>query len=45
MVIMLYGAAMLPLTYLMSLVFKGPAVGFVGFYFINVLFGKEIYKI
>ncbi|KAJ8730119.1 hypothetical protein PYW07_017157 [Mythimna separata] len=39
LVIMLYGAAMLPFTYIMSLLFKGPAIGFVGFYFINVLFG------
>lgn len=42
MVIMIYGAAMLPFTYLISLVFKGPAIGFVGYYFINVLFGKEM---
>nr|XP_021189988.2 phospholipid-transporting ATPase ABCA3 [Helicoverpa armigera]XP_049699930.1 phospholipid-transporting ATPase ABCA3 [Helicoverpa armigera]XP_049699931.1 phospholipid-transporting ATPase ABCA3 [Helicoverpa armigera]WRX06183.1 ABCA2 [Helicoverpa armigera] len=37
--VMVYGAAMLPLVYLLSLKFKGPAVGFVGFYFLNVLFG------
>nr|QBP34375.1 ATP-binding cassette sub-family A2 [Trichoplusia ni] len=36
---MVYGAAMLPLGYIMSHVFKGPAVGFVSFFFMNVLFG------
>ncbi|CAH4032670.1 unnamed protein product [Pieris brassicae] len=37
--LMVYGAAMLPLHYLFSLVFNGPAVGFVIMFFINVLFG------
>lgn len=39
-VVMVYGAAMLPLTYILSLIFKGPAVGFVGYYFLNVILGK-----
>ncbi|KAF9424045.1 hypothetical protein HW555_000754 [Spodoptera exigua] len=37
--VMLYGAAMLPLVYIMSFAFNGPAVGFVGYYFMNVIFG------
>ncbi|XP_035432453.1 phospholipid-transporting ATPase ABCA1 [Spodoptera frugiperda] len=37
--VMLYGAAMLPLVYILSFAFNGPAVGFVGYYFMNVLFG------
>ncbi|CAK1547174.1 unnamed protein product [Leptosia nina] len=37
--LMVYGAAMLPLHYLFSLVFNGPAVGFVIMFFINILFG------
>ncbi|XP_052759277.1 phospholipid-transporting ATPase ABCA3-like [Galleria mellonella] len=37
--IMIYGAAALPLHYLFSFLFNGPAIGFVVMYFINVLFG------
>ncbi|XP_059047165.1 phospholipid-transporting ATPase ABCA1-like [Achroia grisella] len=37
--IMVYGAAALPLHYLFSFLFTGPAVGFVVMYFINLLFG------
>ncbi|XP_038212274.1 ATP-binding cassette sub-family A member 3-like [Zerene cesonia] len=37
--LMVYGAAMLPLHYLFSLVFNGPAVGFVLMFFVNILFG------
>ncbi|XP_068631847.1 phospholipid-transporting ATPase ABCA3-like [Battus philenor] len=37
--LMLYGAAMLPLHYLFSHAFSGPALGFVIMFFINVLFG------
>ncbi|CAB3230088.1 unnamed protein product [Arctia plantaginis] len=36
---MLYGAAILPLTYLLSLVFNGPALGFVCYFFLNVVLG------
>ncbi|XP_050346196.1 ATP-binding cassette sub-family A member 2-like isoform X2 [Nymphalis io] len=37
--LMIYGAAMLPLQYLFSLFFNGPALGFVITFFINVIFG------
>ncbi|XP_041978072.1 phospholipid-transporting ATPase ABCA1-like [Aricia agestis] len=37
--LMVYGAAMLPLNYLVSLLFKGPAIGFVVMFFVNSLFG------
>ncbi|CAH2236791.1 jg8550 [Pararge aegeria aegeria] len=37
--LMIYGAAMLPLHYLFSLLFNGPALGFVIMFFINTLFG------
>ncbi|XP_046959913.1 phospholipid-transporting ATPase ABCA3-like [Vanessa cardui] len=37
--LMIYGAAMLPLQYLFSLSFNGPALGFVITFFINVIFG------
>ncbi|XP_059047228.1 phospholipid-transporting ATPase ABCA1-like [Achroia grisella] len=37
--IMVYGAAALPLHYLVSMLFNGPAIGFVVMYFINLLFG------
>ncbi|OWR47004.1 ATP-binding cassette sub-family A member 7 [Danaus plexippus plexippus] len=37
--LMVYGAAMLPLHYLFSLLFNGPAIGFVILFFVNVLFG------
>ncbi|XP_045771590.1 ATP-binding cassette sub-family A member 2-like [Maniola jurtina] len=37
--LMIYGAAMLPLHYLFSLVFNGAALGFVIMFFINILFG------
>ncbi|XP_013169431.1 PREDICTED: ATP-binding cassette sub-family A member 3-like isoform X2 [Papilio xuthus] len=37
--LMIYGAAMLPMHYLLSHVFSGPALGFVIMFFINVLFG------
>ncbi|XP_047529226.1 phospholipid-transporting ATPase ABCA3-like [Vanessa atalanta] len=37
--LMIYGAAMLPLQYLFSLSFTGPALGFVITFFINVIFG------
>ncbi|XP_075973498.1 phospholipid-transporting ATPase ABCA3-like isoform X2 [Anticarsia gemmatalis] len=37
--VIVYGAAMLPLVYVLSHVFKGPALGFVSFFFMNVLFG------
>ncbi|KAI8435956.1 hypothetical protein MSG28_004122 [Choristoneura fumiferana] len=36
--LMVYGFAMLPFHYLMSHVFKGPALGFVVMFFVNVLF-------
>ncbi|CAB3224165.1 unnamed protein product [Arctia plantaginis] len=35
----LYGAASTPLTYLLSNVFNGPALGFVSYFFLNVLLG------
>ncbi|XP_047994969.1 phospholipid-transporting ATPase ABCA3-like [Leguminivora glycinivorella] len=38
--LMVYGASMLPLHYLLSFLFKGPATGFVAVFFINVLFGQ-----
>ncbi|XP_028174675.1 ATP-binding cassette sub-family A member 1-like [Ostrinia furnacalis] len=38
--LMVYGAAMVPLNYLSSLLFQGPALGFVVIFFINVLFGN-----
>ncbi|CAH0723431.1 unnamed protein product, partial [Brenthis ino] len=37
--IIVYGAAMLPLHYLFSLVFNGPALGFVVMFFVNTLLG------
>lgn len=37
---MVYGAAMLPLNYMGSLFFKGPAVGFAVIFFVNILFGE-----
>ncbi|XP_053607354.1 ATP-binding cassette sub-family A member 2-like isoform X2 [Plodia interpunctella] len=37
--IMVYGAAMLPLHYIASYLFDGPALGFVVLYFVNVIFG------
>ncbi|KAG6447126.1 ATP-binding cassette sub-family A member 2 [Manduca sexta] len=36
---MLYGAAMLPLIYILSHLFNGAAIGFVVVFFLNVLFG------
>lgn len=41
---MIYGAAMLPMHYLLSHVFSGPALGFVIMFFVNVLFGKFCLK-
>ncbi|KAL4712265.1 hypothetical protein ACJJTC_004027 [Scirpophaga incertulas] len=37
--LMVYGAAMLPFNYLLTLLFQGPAMGFVVIFFINVLIG------
>ncbi|XP_063533945.1 phospholipid-transporting ATPase ABCA3-like [Cydia strobilella] len=40
LVLMVYGAAMLPLNYLMSFLFSAPAMGFVAVFFINILLGQ-----
>ncbi|CAB3224168.1 unnamed protein product [Arctia plantaginis] len=37
--VMVYGAAMLPLTYILSHVFNRPAIGFVSCFFLNVVLG------
>lgn len=39
---MVYGAAMLPLNYIMTNVFSKPATGFVLMFFVNVLLGKNV---
>lgn len=39
-ILMVYGAAMLPLNYVGSFFFKGPGVGFGFIFFANILLGE-----
>lgn len=39
-VLMVYAAAMLPINYIFSYLFKGPGVGYGAMFFMNILLGK-----